>query len=353
MSLAILDLALRSAAIALLLLLAVLLLRDFRSRPAGWLAAAFALGAAVYAVSSAAGAAAWPLAVHAPLIAIASGNIVVFWLFACALFDDGFTPRWSHGAIWGCVAAFSLINCTVIAPAGGDGSRIAGLMLGAITLAFIAAAVVQSLRAWSTDLVERRRLLRLFIVAATALDGGVFAVLQLWHGVTEPTAFASAANGAVLFVIAAVVVAAMTRATGDEVFAPAPASAAERLGVTAEDTTDARLIVALNRLMQAERVYRQEGLTIGTVAAKLGLPEYRLRRLINQKLGYRNFSAFLNGYRLAEVKAALADPTQAEVPVTTIAFDAGFQSLGPFNRAFKTETGLTPTEFRRARLAVG
>ena len=47
------------------------------------------------------------------------------------------------------------------------------------------------------------------------------------------------------------------------------------------------------------------------------------------------------------VKAALADPGQAEVPVLTIALDAGFSSLGPFNRAFKTETGLTPTEYRR------
>ena len=28
----------------------------------------------------------------------------------------------------------------------------------------------------------------------------------------------------------------------------------------------------------------------------------------------------------------------------TIAMDAGFQSLGPFNRAFKADTGVTPTE---------
>ena len=35
----------------------------------------------------------------------------------------------------------------------------------------------------------------------------------------------------------------------------------------------------------------------------------------------------------------------------TIALDAGFQSIGPFNRAFKADTDLTPTEFRRAALA--
>jgi len=103
------------------------------------------------------------------------------------------------------------------------------------------------------------------------------------------------------------------------------------------------------RLMEDERIYRHDNVTIGTLATKLGIPEYKLRRLINQRLGYRNFNVFLNEHRIAEAKAALADPSQAEVPVITIAMDAGFQSLGPFNRAFKSETGLTPTEFRRLR----
>jgi AraC-like DNA-binding protein len=31
--------------------------------------------------------------------------------------------------------------------------------------------------------------------------------------------------------------------------------------------------------------------------------------------------------------------------------DAGFQSIGPFNRAFKAATDLTPTEFRRLAVA--
>jgi AraC-like DNA-binding protein len=103
--------------------------------------------------------------------------------------------------------------------------------------------------------------------------------------------------------------------------------------------------------MVVERAYRREGLTIGSLSAELGVPEYRLRQLINAGLGHRNFNAFLNRYRIEEAKAALADPEQKEVPVLTIAVDAGFQSIGPFNRAFKAATDLTPTEFRR--LAVG
>ena len=113
------------------------------------------------------------------------------------------------------------------------------------------------------------------------------------------------------------------------------------------NVADQKLIDALMRLMADERIYRHDNLTIGALAAKLKVPEYRLRRLINQRLGYRNFNVFLNNHRIEEAKAALADPAQAKVPVITIAMDAGFQSLGPFNRAFKATTGVTPTEYRR------
>ena len=102
------------------------------------------------------------------------------------------------------------------------------------------------------------------------------------------------------------------------------------------------LAVALERAMTVDRAYRQEGLSLGQLALRLGLAEYRLRQLVNQELGYRNFAAFLNFDRIADAKTALAHPAQAEVPIPTIALDAGFNSLVPFNRAFKAEAGMTP-----------
>ena len=71
-------------------------------------------------------------------------------------------------------------------------------------------------------------------------------------------------------------------------------------------------------------------------------------------LGRRSFltlGAVLTGGLALGGKTAIADPAQEAVPILTIALDAGFQSLGPFNRAFKAETGLTPSEFRRHKLA--
>ena len=61
----------------------------------------------------------------------------------------------------------------------------------------------------------------------------------------------------------------------------------------------------------------------------------------------------MNSDRLAETVLALADRSQKHVPILTIALDAGFGSIGPFNRAFKAHTGRTPTEFRRDRCEFG
>jgi AraC-like DNA-binding protein len=49
----------------------------------------------------------------------------------------------------------------------------------------------------------------------------------------------------------------------------------------------------------------------------------------------------------------LADPATARTSISAIAFELGFGSLGPFNRAFKEATGQTPSEWRRDQLAPG
>ena len=115
---------------------------------------------------------------HAPLIALSTGNVVVFWLFTRALFDDTFKLRWWHALVWAAVAAFSFVNCMWIAPASATrGCPIIAINL--LALGFIVLAVAQTVASWSADLVEGRRRVRVFIVSAAALYGGLNAVLQI------------------------------------------------------------------------------------------------------------------------------------------------------------------------------
>lgn len=341
------NLALSAGSTTLLLLLAVLLFRDFSAVGAGRLGSAFALGSAAHAVTAASGFALPVTPWHAALIALSTGNVVVFWLFARALFDDTFEMRRWHAAPWAAVVALSLTNCLVLVPAQLLDPRVFAIVISVISLGFVALAVGQTIASWSTDLVEERRRLRVFVVVTAAVYAGFNAIVQMFAPPSNAPDVISTANAAMLAAVVVAIAVSLLRVRGETIFAPAekPAAAADASGET--NGADRKLLAALMRLMSDERIYRHEGITIGTLATKLAVPEYRLRRLINRELGYRNFNVFLNNHRIAEAKAALADPSQAEVPVITIAMDAGFQSLGPFNRAFKATTGVTPTEYRR------
>ena len=71
---------------------------------------------------------------------------------------------------------------------------------------------------------------------------------------------------------------------------------------------------------------------------------------INGALGQRNFNSYLNQFRIQAACEQLADPARRRLPVLSIALDVGFASIGPFNRAFKVQLGMTPSEYRRQKL---
>ena len=380
-----LDAALRGAMLACLLLLAANLLRLRQRWPLEQLGLALALGLCVQLLGS------WPPVEalppswwRAPLVGVSMGNSVLFWLWVRSLCDDPFRPRRRHALVWAAVALAGALNIGWLLPwcdggAPGWAWRLAQAVF-ALPLLFALLAVAAALRHWRDDLVERRRWLRSFIVAG----GCGYTLLQLGLRQRQPDNRLSAEGAAVELAVLLVVVAAacwlLLRPQREEAVAipadtrPAPAAPAAPAGLAPltpfthpagpaaaqaapdrpeppSDPEDDRLAAALQQAMLGERAYKDPALSVGGLAARLQAPEYRLRRLINQRLGHRNFNAYLNGYRLAEVKVALADPAQQHLPVLTLALEAGFGSIGPFNRAFKADTGLTPTDFRRLKLA--
>lgn len=304
---------------------------------------AFAIGVAAATLGAMPGFGTSPDAWHAAIGALASGSMFVFWLFTRALLDDDFRPRGWHLAVWLVLAAFGALNCLGALP-----RPLAGAVLGAMPVVWALLAIGQSLATWREDLVEGRRQLRMVIVAATAVYTVGQLLAALASGQELKAVVESPLNAAGTAALSLYVAWRLMQVRAGELFA----AASEPVGTAVErPKPDSRQLATLNRLMTDERVYREPSLTIATLATRMGLPEHRLRRLINQGLGHRNFNAFLNAHRVEDAKHALRDPALAEVPVLTIAMDAGFQSLGPFNRAFKADTGVTPTEFRRGPVA--
>jgi AraC-like DNA-binding protein len=265
--------------------------------------------------------------------------------------------RW-HGALWVAIVGLQIFvaGWTPRWPALGLAIDQA-LSVSYLGLALLAAA--QTLVTWRADLVAKRRRLRAVVLIGTSAYIAMGAFLNLSPPPASGSSLVSLANAFGLCALVSLSGWNLFRAIPPESARslPEPGKALGETRFAAADgagrpaAIDAALLRRLEYLMSVERAYRREGLTIGSLSAELAVPEYRLRQLINEGLGHRNFNAFLNRYRIEEAKAALADPGQKDVPVLTIAMDTGFQSIGPFNRAFKAATDVTPTEFRRLAAA--
>jgi AraC-like DNA-binding protein len=101
----------------------------------------------------------------------------------------------------------------------------------------------------------------------------------------------------------------------------------------------------LSKLM-LDGFYKETQLSIKQLANKLKMPEHQLRELINKHLGFRNFSDFLNSYRIPAACQQFEDLTLMRKPILTIALELGYGSIATFNRTFKEQKGLTPKEYR-------
>lgn len=364
-TLLLLDAALRGALIALMALVALRLVSERPDWPGAAIGLALSGGLVVQTIASMPAmeygpAAAW----KAPLIGISVGNSVLFWLFSRTLFDDDFVPRRRHAAIWLAVVALGIVFYAVVVLPRRQTLEPAAFAVAVAMrfapLVFVLLAIAAAASQWRADLVEPRRRLRLviFVMGTVYTVVTAFARLASRDGrLSEPM---SLVDTAMLLAIAALMALRMLRLQPSALLAPRapPPGALPAAPVAPEvpaapppDPAEDRLAEALDHAMRIEHAYREEELSVAGLAARLGAPEYRLRRVINQRLGHRNFNAFVNGFRLEEARKALADPAQRETPVLTIALEAGFQSIGPFNRAFKADTGLTPTEFRKQKLA--
>ncbi|MBK6704728.1 MAG: AraC family transcriptional regulator [Caulobacteraceae bacterium] len=276
-----------------------------------------------------------------PIHLLALGGAGWFWLFIVTLFEDRpISPTTLMAG--GILTAVGLVGWL----GRQEMSSPVWIAHNLIEAGFAVHGLFVIANSWRGDLVEARRRLRgpvlgvvtIYVIALSGFEiGEGLGFAQPWFPIAGATALAFMCGlGAVAFLRAQ-----------PELFGGArPSASDDRL-----DAGDRLILTKLETHMAEGEAWKREGLTIGALADEVGAPEHKLRRLINDHLGFRNFAAFVNARRIDAAKARLADPTQARESVSTIAFDLGFGSLGPFNRAFKEVTGQTPTEWRRERLA--
>jgi len=335
-----LEVLLRGIAVGAMLCTALAVIRGRPLIPARWTGALFALAAAAFTLHSGGPETRVVMPIIGPIWLLSLGGTAYFWMFAMALFEDSrFTlDRWIPAAGMTLVGIAGIL---VPAPANRGVWVVHNLMEMALVLHIV--SVIWRRR--EGDLVEARRALRtpvILIIGAYALIDSVFEIAWALGGDNH---WLSPLQAASLALVSLLTAGAFLQARPELFVAARPAPQPD-----AVDPQDRPALARLQALMD-EGAWRREGLTIGQLAADVGVPEHRLRRLINSGLGHRNFADFIGAHRIAAARAALADPANARASISALAFDLGYASLGPFNRAFKDATGQTPSEWRVAALA--
>ncbi len=88
-----------------------------------------------------------------------------------------------------------------------------------------------------------------------------------------------------------------------------------------------------------------EDLTVEDLAYMAGFSKFHFSRLFKEFTGVSCYE-YLTGCRISLAQQFL---TQAELPITDVAMQSGFNSLSTFNRIFKQKVGCTPKEYKNMR----
>ena len=341
---------LRFAAAVVVGLLGAVLLRDHRPNPSVRASVVLLGGVAAHLVLlPLLRRDVWLPIVHTVLLASLTVP-VAFWLLAHLHFDDDFRLGRVH--VWAAVAfvAVGYVSWlatvehrlpTVYFPA--ESERFWALFPKLLALAVVLHALLRVYVGAGSDLLLQRLRARFAVLAVS----GTYVLLELLGEVF----FSGSASEAMAERAHSVAILALVLGVGFVSLRTAPEVVRFREAVLEGPALDPALAERLQRLVEVDEVFREEGLSIGSLAERLGAQEYRVRQLINAQLGFKNFNAFLNRYRIAAAVKLLADPRSAHLGVAEIAYQVGYRSLATFNRAFKDATGRTPSEVRTSRRA--
>lgn len=97
--------------------------------------------------------------------------------------------------------------------------------------------------------------------------------------------------------------------------------------------------------VEEKKPYLDGDLSIQDLSDSTGISKHHITQILNEK-HKKNFFTFINEYRVKDVIARFSDPKNNSFTILAIAYDAGFNSKTTFNSIFKSQTGLTPSEFR-------
>jgi len=103
----------------------------------------------------------------------------------------------------------------------------------------------------------------------------------------------------------------------------------------------------LEKMMTEEKIYKESNLRLGHLADKVGISTHHLSQLINNSFE-QNYFDYINKYRVNEAKVLIEQTPNRNL--LDVALEVGFNNKNSFNNAFKKQTGMNPTQFKKQKV---
>ncbi len=330
------DTLLRLPTVVGLLFFTVLILRDEERSLQTLIAVSFAISLSALLLSNAPAALALP---HKSWIAakvLAVPNLALLWWFGRSLLDDDFKLGLLE---WAGFVLLCMSNLPHLPEKIGFGTGWGIFMFDALGFAVPVHLAFLAITGWRDDLIQQRRHFRIALLVWLVVALSIILLMEHRSG---PEPILSLVRMGLTFPAVWLVILVSTQ------MHPSASLMSPSRPIKKPPAPNSVRSAALKRLLHAiesDKVYLDATLTIIALSKTCGVTEYQMRKLINEHLGFANFSEFLNTYRIDEAKYQLI---HSEQPITSIALSCGFQTLSTFNRAFQKIQEQTPTDYRQA-----
>ncbi|MFY0712508.1 helix-turn-helix transcriptional regulator [Seonamhaeicola sp. NFXS20] len=105
----------------------------------------------------------------------------------------------------------------------------------------------------------------------------------------------------------------------------------------------------LIKLLIQDKIYRENSLNLESLSDKLNTTRHNTSQIINEHFGM-NFFELINKFRIKEAVHILKNDVHGNMNIIDIAYEVGYNNKVTFNKAFKKEMAITPSEFIQTQI---
>ncbi|WP_417489173.1 helix-turn-helix domain-containing protein [Maricaulis sp.] len=133
----------------------------------------------------------------------------------------------------------------------------------------------------------------------------------------------------------------------DETAAPSPISGSDakytRSALTPEQA--GRIAAKIEAAMVRDQIYLDPTISLPVLARHIGAPTNHISQTLNETIG-ECFFDYINKWRIRAAEPRISAGSET---ILEVAMSVGFNARSSFYKAFKRETGQTPSEYRRSK----